>query len=110
MSNEAIPHTPGDWWQHDTEMLTIVSEDGRAIARFDAKRPELVCRANLARTLACVNACKGINPDAVRELLDACKTLTSVIEQLIPEPSARGVADVVLAQARAAIAKAEGAK
>ena len=41
-------------------------------------------------------------------LLAACENLISVIEQLIPEPSARGVADVVLAQARDAIAKVEG--
>lgn len=41
------------------------------------------------------------------DLLAACENLISVIEQLIPEPSARGVADVVLFQARAAVAKAK---
>lgn len=51
------------------------------------------------------------NPDAcliaaAPELFDACNMAIQVIEQLIPEPSARGVADVVLAQLRAAIAKA----
>ena len=43
---------------------------------------------------------------AAPDLLEACLRLVDVIEQLIPEQSARGVADVVLAQARAAIAKA----
>jgi len=43
---------------------------------------------------------------AAPELLEACRTLVSVVEQLIPEESVRGVADVVLYQGRAAIAKA----
>ncbi len=42
------------------------------------------------------------------ELLEACRNLVSIVEQLIPDESVRGVADVVLAQGRAAIAKAEG--
>ena len=45
---------------------------------------------------------------AAPEMLAALETGVNVIEQLIPEPSARGVADVVLAQMRAAIAKARG--
>ncbi len=45
--------------------------------------------------------------DVNAELLAACHTLVSIVEQLIPEESARGVADVVLAQGRYAIAKAE---
>ena len=40
-------------------------------------------------------------------LVEACTILVSTIEQLIPEPSARGVADVVLAQARSALARGE---
>lgn len=43
---------------------------------------------------------------AAPELFDACNMAIQIIEQLIPEPSARGVADVVLTQLRAAIAKA----
>lgn len=42
------------------------------------------------------------------ELLEACNNAVQIIEQLIPEESARGVADVVLHQLRAAIAKATG--
>lgn len=30
-------------------------------------------RANAARIVACVNGCAGINPDAVQDLLAACK-------------------------------------
>lgn len=32
-------------------------------------------KANAQRTIDCVNACKGINPEAVPQLYDACKTL-----------------------------------
>lgn len=42
------------------------------------------------------------------DLLAAVRSLVQIVEQLIPEPSARGVADVVLFQGRAAIARAEG--
>lgn len=44
-----------------------------------------------------------------RQLADCCEAIDALIqtvEQLIPEPSARGVADVVLFQGRAAIANA----
>lgn len=41
------------------------------------------------------------------ELLQSLRGLVHVVEQLIPEPSARGIAEVVLFGARAAIAKAE---
>ncbi len=52
--------------------------------------------------------CQNYVQSTESDLLAACENLISAIEQLIPEPSARGVADVVLAQARAAIAKYEG--
>lgn len=39
-------------------------------------------------------------------LVSACSTLIQVVEQLIPEPSARGVADLVLFQARVALGQA----
>lgn len=41
--------------------------------------------------------------NAYPALVAACHNQVSVIEQLIPDPSARGVADVVLEQARAAL-------
>lgn len=45
---------------------------------------------------------------AVLDLCAALENAMSVIEQLIPEPSARGVADVVLVQGRAALVKVRG--
>lgn len=47
---------------------------------------------------------------AAPDLLAACEAGVQTIEQLIPEPSARGVADVVLFQLRAAIRLATGAQ
>lgn len=47
---------------------------------------------------------------AAPKLLAACENAVQIIEQLIPEPSARGVADVVLHQLRAAIAEAKGGR
>lgn len=45
---------------------------------------------------------------AAPQLLEALEAAVQIIEQLIPEPSARGVAGVVLFQLQAAIASARG--
>lgn len=47
-----------------------------------------------------------VKADAGPALYGALENAVQVIEQLVPEPSARGVADVVLFQARAALASA----
>lgn len=44
---------------------------------------------------------------AAPDLLAACESAIQIIEQLIPEPSARGVAGVVLFQLRVAVAIAK---
>jgi len=44
--------------------------------------------------------------ERIRELESALSKLIQVVEQLVPEPSARGVADVVLYHARLALARA----
>lgn len=36
---------------------------------------------NLRRIVECVNACEGINPKAVPELLEACKAMAEYISQ-----------------------------
>ena len=46
--------------------------------------------------------------DQAPALLEALEESVQTIEQLIPEPSARGVAEVALFQARAAILEAKG--
>jgi len=61
--------------------------------------------ANATRIVACINACAGINPEALPDLLAACELLVYRVEcqadgdQIGPED---------IAEARAAIAKATG--
>lgn len=62
--------------------------------------------------LATVHKRKGYEEIAAKfaaapELLDACRNALQIIEQLIPEESARGVAEVVIFQLATVIAKAE---
>jgi len=56
------------------------------------------------RAVACVNACKGINPDAVPELLAACKGLVDDVEGCELDSSMVDARN----RAAAAIAKATG--
>lgn len=90
-------------WEHKkttpghTELVYCCDDDGYLVATCD---PGHSSRFNAAANADMIAAA----PD----LLAACYNLVSVVEQLIPEPSVRGVADVVLSQAWAAIAKAKG--
>jgi hypothetical protein len=63
--------------------------------------------ANAARLVACWNACEGINPEAVPELLEACKALLSFAESVRPGGAVLRT-DPDLPAARAAVARAEG--
>lgn len=91
-------HTPGPWkvWGIDSEGPHVLSLDATIVARLDPWKGK--CRDEMNGNAHLIAAA----PD----LLDACHNAVQIIEQLIPEPSARGVADVVLSQLRAAIAKA----
>ena len=70
--------------------------------------------------VACVNACEGINPEAVPELLAACKAYIGQQERMVEAGMDEGPADddliesfaranaVIVKQTMDAIAKAEG--
>lgn len=61
--------------------------------------------ANAVRIVACVNACAGLNPDAVPGLVSALRAALNHIEHGWTDPAlCIAVADI----ARAALAKAEG--
>ena len=65
--------------------------------------------ANAARIVACVNACKGINPEAVPDLLAAMETLTAMSEEallFVSGDTESCLRDAINA-ARAAIAKTQ---
>ena len=63
-------------------------------------------RADAARIVACVNGCEGINPEAVKDLLAACKLMLETWEMSDDGLTGRGA---IAAQeaCRAAISKAE---
>ncbi len=84
------------------------------VARFDTRTPSIdedEALANAERIVACVNGCEGINPEAVKDLLEACQFIDGMLSEediyshaLINKPGQpdRTPLDVV----RAAIAKA----
>jgi hypothetical protein len=112
-------HTPGPWQQRDDMTsegwVTIIANvdgeydaDGRVHHTYDVI---CVCEdeygerlpnvsANTRRIVECVNACEGINPQAVPDLLVALERLCRTHRaQLYPKE---------FAEARAALAKATG--
>ena len=103
-------HTPGPWVANEDliyngvgDLVTIVS--GVGSLDEDMERA--------ARIVACVNACEGINPETVPDLLKAAKLSFVLIEALMPGiehiavQDYRAVSETPLAL-RAAIDKAEG--
>ena len=61
---------------------------------------------NDKRIIACVNACAGINPDAVPEMLEALRAIISVPAEQFA--NARQFQAWCELKSRAALAKAEG--
>jgi len=110
---------------------------GRPPVAFLSQCVTEVERANASRIVSCVNACAGINPEAVPELLTACKEMLAYIEMKMAHGGCFNVQQIIdnlkhdvpmvasvetshhlgcpqttrrvnLTAARAAIAKAEG--
>lgn len=93
---EKMKHTPEPWalrhdpmnpnpriFGSDGSLVVIISE-GRAFA----KQTE----ANAARIVACVNSCKGINPEAVPELLEALRRIAE--HETRADRRAKGMCDI----------------
>ena len=62
-------HTPGPWHSHKSS-----TGDGLIYDRSPYDGGRVVGQAsmaNAARIVACVNACEGLEPSAVRELIEA---------------------------------------
>ena len=70
-------HTPGPWrfWQNTDGILYISGDEWEDIATlgFSPKGVGTEAGENGERIVACVNACEGINPEAVPDLLEACQ-------------------------------------
>lgn len=115
-------HTPEPWvatrqpngsvWIHERGLMPHATVYGRA----DLSSGKI--ESDSARIVACVNACAGINPDAVPGLLAACKALIGFVGSVRPggpvlAGEAEMVSDALIAIARAAliaIARAEGGR
>ena len=74
-------HTPGPWaaWDNDgTGTLPCVLSKGvTAAGNFYVSQCNVYEDAR--RIVACVNACEGINPEAVPDLLAACRETLSLL-------------------------------
>lgn len=69
-------HTPERWWRHD-----VFADPGTAQIWTDESHGSVMIaitagadrEANAARIVACVNACAGLNPDALPALIAAAE-------------------------------------
>jgi len=110
-------HTPGPWeYSFDHRAISGLADSvsGQTlIADVDGLgRPGLVIHANGHHIVACVNACEGINPKAVPELLGALQTLAEWVQAKADADEIVGLSAMSVElspqmdAARAAIAKA----
>ena len=121
-------HTPEPWaavrntayWEIGTEIDGYYANRIGDVCATDPNHPDAGKQeANATRIVACVNACKGINPEAVPDLLEACKeakewlvamTLKAAFNQenKVAQDEASQIVREVSSHLSAAIAKAEG--
>ena len=96
-----MKHTP-EPWKAVGQDIRDGNEDNIVTVPYgdDPEQAE----ANARRIVSCVNACEGINPDAVPELLEA---LHNLLINATPYASDDGIWPVILKQAKVAIAKAK---
>ena len=78
-------HTPGPWivykpteyqeghWRIGQDTITVKQPYVAALRPMPSKNLHQVLKANADRIVACVNACEGINPEAVPMMLEALK-------------------------------------
>ena len=97
-------HTPEPWYTRHGQISSETSMHGCTIANCNSTARGISdeeAKANAARIVACVNGCKGINPDAVPDLLHACEVALAAMET---GPGTAEEAAII----RAALAKANG--
>ena len=101
-------HTPEPWYSKlsagDHQGLVISETDGQSIAvTYQGE-------ADAARIVSCVNACAGLNPEAVPLLLDALKAAKKLLELTYGDSSMLGsqYAEETANEIEAAIAAANG--
>ena len=106
-----MEHTPTPWRQNGPDVMyqdRTVCSCGYWPGEPLEGEEELCAEheANAARITACVNACEGIKPEAVPELLAACKWARAAINGSYGHVMAQATADTCIRRLRDAIAKA----
>ena len=112
-----MSHTPGPWKIYDgygsdrsrpSIVDSIPDRDGKCVANCIAfaSSTNNQMDANAARIVACVNACEGINPEAVPEMLSVLHQCLSAVE-FCERPDQRRDPASLSRQIRTLIAKAE---
>ena len=117
-------HTPGPWMPDESSgICNVTGSHGRSICSTggyqnnaeDVRNVRAENEANAARIVACVNACEGINPEAVPDMLAALEGTVDCLEYIqrleketIAPILGWGVRASWIHAARAAIAKARG--
>ena len=77
----SIKHTPEPWKAHKN---LIQGADGRWIAELEDMDWD-VDVSNARRAVACVNAMAGLDPEAVRELVEAVEKYTEDLLSACPD-------------------------
>jgi hypothetical protein len=109
MENKATApaHTAEPWIVANHTKIVADNEQKSLIAEVFDENGQ--CRENARRIVACVNACEGINPETVPDLLKACRFAIFVLHQV---PSTTRVVDETISSVCSlldtVIAKAEG--
>jgi hypothetical protein len=121
-------HTPGPWLYRKTILETraidrkweivqpLPNGGGEMVVVGSNTGIDCLTEADARLIVACVNACGGINPDAVPDMLAALRNIQNAVEGLAAglfEPGGPrhvNLADLdgLASTARAALAKAEG--
>jgi hypothetical protein len=73
-------HTPGTWYREGRTVRSDFPVGGPDRAPFTSDICKVVDEADGDRIVACVNACKGINPEAVPEMLEALRGIAKALD------------------------------
>jgi hypothetical protein len=110
-----MEHTPGPW--HIEFECNVFGPNHRLVASAGGYQTNaddwhrIENEANARRIITCVNACEGINPEAVPDLLAACEKLIEAFNfsgGYITRMDDINLLNQALVLSRVAIAKARG--
>ena len=74
---------PWRWVERRATALVLIGNGDHAVAHMAPSRRQPAKRADADRIVACVNACDGINPEAVPDLLAACEAASREISAAV---------------------------